>query len=470
MGRASTGPPALMHPVIAAAILATIVQDPPPAEVTRLTSTHARVIELGQTRGDSIWPGFRPDTIPVLYVLPGQGTLLLGWRGQPPEGFAPIAGGAWQPSTARGAASTGTELAGHRVAQVVVSTQTVPELVGLTVHEAFHVFQAAARRTGRRFGQGENSFLVSTYPVFDAKNEAEMALEGRILAAADQARDRRAKRALAHEFLAVRESRQRALGGDFAAFEQLAELNEGLAEYALVRATFGDRIASLDSLTVDRTRSIRLRYYSTGSAQARLLDVLAGSSWKSRLMTENLTLQDLLADASGYRHAERDLRDRAEGRFGMGAIAATAATGVGALRALRHAQVDSLLGAPGVVIVLTFEGRSIGLCGIDPQNLLQVDQGVLLHTRWVQLCAGDALQATFNAPVVQDRNAGSFRAVVGADSSVRLTVAGRATELQDGGRIENAAQLRLEAPLFTLQAAHADVSREGRVVTVRVKP
>src|SRR5213078_1909089 len=34
------------------------------------------------------------------------------------------------------------------------------------------------------------------------------------------------KRALARQFLAVRESRQRALGGDFAEFEQLAELNE----------------------------------------------------------------------------------------------------------------------------------------------------------------------------------------------------------------------------------------------------
>jgi hypothetical protein len=467
-----------MIPAIAIVLLAPVAQEPAPADVARLKAVHARVTQLGQSSGDSIWPGFHPDTIPVLYVLPGQGVLLLGWSGPPPEGFASLAGGAWQPSTARGAASTGTELAGRPAAQVVVGTQTLPELVGLTVHEAFHVFQAAARKTDRRFGKGENAFLVSSYPVFDAKNEAGMALEGRILAAAERARGRAAKRALAREFLAVRESRHRTLGADLAAFEELAELNEGLAEYALLRAgeitkehpSFGDRLAGLDSLTADRTRSFRLRYYATGPAQAHLLDLLAGRSWKARLVAENLTLQDLLAEVSEYRRAEHDLSRQAERAFAMRAIEVAAASGVGKLRAFRRAQVDSLLGAPGVLLVMTLEGRSLGLCGIDPQNLLQVDQGVLLHTRWVQPCAGDALQATFNTPVVQDRNAGSLRAVVGADSTVRLTVAGQATELRDGSRLENAATVRLESPLFTLQAAKADISREGRVLTVRVKP
>src|SRR5690242_21201584 len=83
--------------------------------------------------GDSIWPGFRPDTIPVAYVVRGQGTLLLGWRGELPQGFVPVtgvAGGGWQASTDRGAASTGTELAGRPTAQVVVTdSQGVAALV-----------------------------------------------------------------------------------------------------------------------------------------------------------------------------------------------------------------------------------------------------------------------------------------------------------------------------------------------------
>jgi hypothetical protein len=425
--------------------------------------------------GDSIWPGFRPDTIPVLYVLPGQGVLLRGWTGSQPEGFV----NGWLPVAERGAASTGTELGGRPAAQVVVGTQTTAELVGLTVHETFHVFEAASRQSGKRFGQGENSFLVSSYPVFDATNEAGMALEGRILAAAGRARNNASMRALAREFLAVRESRHRALGHDLAEFEQLAELHEGLAEYALLRAgeltgqhpTFADRLTRLDSLTGNAALSIRLRYYGTGPAQAHLLDVLAGPSWKRRLIAEDLTLQDALAEAVGYREAERALKRRAHVTFGMGAISAAADTSVATLRLSRRAKVDSILGAPGggVLLVMTIEGRSFGLCGIDPQNLLQVDQGILLHTRWVRPCAGDALQSTFNTPVVQDRNAQTIRAVVGPDSTLRLTVAGQPTELRDGTRLENAADVRLESPLFSVHAAKADIIRDGRTLTIRVR-
>jgi hypothetical protein len=106
--------------------------------------------------------------------------------------------------------------------------------------------------------------------------------------------------------------------------------------------------------------------------------------------------------------------------------------------------------------VVAVEGRFLGLCGIDPQNLLQVEPGILLHTRWLRACAGDALQATFNTPVVQDQNAQVMRAVVGADSSVKVS------EAQGG--------VRVESPLVTLSAPKAEVSRDGRVLTVRIRP
>lgn len=454
--------------VSAALCLALIAQEPPREITSRVATAHDWVVRVGREMGDSIWPGFRPDTIPVLYVIRGQGTLLLGWRGELPPGFAPaLQGAGWQPSTDRGAASTGTALAGHPTAQVVVDSQNVAALVGLTTHEAFHVFRAAAKK--------ENAFLVTSYPVFDPQNEAGMALEGRILAGAEQARTRAEQRALARQFLAVRESRQRALGADLATFEQLAELNEGLAEYTLVRAValaarhadFTDRagaerlragkVAGLHTLTEDVTLSIRLRYYATGPAIGMLLDRLEGPAWKSRLVNQNLTVQDALADASGYRAPELALRRQAESAFAMNALRTAADSGVARLRATRRAQVDSILSAPGVQLTLTVEGRGIGLCGIDPQNLLQVEPGVLLHTRWVQACAGDALQATFNTPVVQDWNVQSMRAVIGADSMVKVTVG-------SGGGVQ------IESPLVSLRAAKADVSRDGRVLTVKIKP
>ena len=467
--------------ILHAALILALIQGPPPETTGRIVTAHQWVERLGRTMSDSIWPGFRPDTIPVAYVVRGQGTLLLSWRGELPQGFLPIAGlggGGWLSSADPGAASTGTELDGRPMAQVVVNdSMGVASLVGLTTHEAFHVFERASKKEGKRFGRGENSFLVTSYPVFDPRNEAGMALEGRILAAAEQAETKARKRTLARQFLAVRESRQRALGAELADFEQLAELNEGLAEYTLVRVLglaarqrdFPDRagaarlqtsrLTDLHNLTEDVKLSIRLRYYATGPALGLLLDALEGGgpAWKTQLMSQNLTVQDALANASGYRTQEESLRRQAESTFVIAKLRSAAESGVAGLRAYRRAQVDSVLAAPGVQLVVTVEGRNLGLCGIDPQNLLQVEPGVLLHTRWLQACAGDAFQATFNTPVVQDRNAQSLRAVVGADSSVTVTTGAQG-------------DVRVESPVVSLHATKAEVSRDGRVLTVKIKP
>ena len=170
-----------------------LIQGPPLEMTGRIVTAHQWVERLGSQMGDSIWPGFRPDTIPVIYVVRGQGALLLGWRGELPQGFLPItglAGGGWQSSADRGAASTSTELAGRSTAQVVVNdSQSVASLAGITTHEAFHVFRGSAKH--------ENAFLVTSYPVFDPQNEAGMALEGRILAAAAETDTKPRKRALA---------------------------------------------------------------------------------------------------------------------------------------------------------------------------------------------------------------------------------------------------------------------------------
>lgn len=456
--------------------LALLVQGPP-ENTARLITAHEWAARLGSQMGDSLWPGFRPDTIPVMYVVAGQGTLLLGWHGDLPQGFLPISGvsdGGWRSAADPGAASTGTTLAGRPTAQVVVSdSQSLAMLVGLTTHEAFHVFEAASRKEGLRFGQQENAFLVTTYPVFDAQNEAGWALEGRILEAAERASTKTHKRELAREFLAVREARQRALGAELADFEQQAELNEGLAEYTLVRAVQlagrmrdfpdrggvarvqNDKLTALHRLTENVTLSLRLRFYNTGPALGRLLDALEGPAWKTRLVSQNLTVQDALATASGYRAAELALRKQAESTFVMAKLRAAADSGVAGLRAARRARVDSVLAVPGVQLVVTVQGRFLGLCGIDPQNLLQVEPGVLLHTRWLQVCAGD-LQATFNTPVVQDRNAQMLRAVIGADSTVQITTGA-------------AGDVKIESPQVSLRAAKAEVTREGQVVTVKIR-
>ncbi|HEX2208972.1 MAG TPA: hypothetical protein VHG93_14940, partial [Longimicrobium sp.] len=255
-----------------------------------VAAAHARIVEAGPALGPATWPGFRPDTLPHVYVLPGRGTMLFGWRGALPEGWTRTAdGAAWLPDADRGAASTGIELGGRGAAQVVVRRLDTGELAGLTAHESFHVFQRASRAQGRRFGAGENSMLLSSYPVFDVENEAMVALEGRLLRAALAAADDSAAARATREFLAVRAARQRRLARSMAEFEDAAELNEGLAEYALHRATSSGRapaalLSALEGLMGDGRSSIRLRFYATGPALAYLLDRLGGAEWKQRLM------------------------------------------------------------------------------------------------------------------------------------------------------------------------------------------
>jgi hypothetical protein len=428
-----------------------------------------------------------------MYVLPELGTLLLGWTGPLPPGFSPLSEGqaGWKSAAERGAASTGTVLGGRGTAQLVVHDLDLAEVVGLSVHEAFHVHAQAAGDGRRRFGRGENSFLVSTYPVFDAANEAGMALEGRLLAAALESSDPERLRALARAFVAARESRHRRLGPALAEFEQQAELNEGLAEYQLIRsaelaargAIHADTAGAarlvrqlpldLRALTEDVRQSLRLRFYRLGPAQAMLLDRLEGPSWKRRLLDNNLTLQDALADASGARATERAVLAQVSTEFDAAALGRSAEVAVDRLRDLRERQVDSLLSAPGLRIVLILDsmpGRRVGLCGIDPQNLLQVDAERLLHTRWVRPCSGSALQATFTTPVVQDSRQGVWQAVLSPGDTARIQSAGTPLLVESGGRRVSARNLEIASAGVELRAARAELWRDSRSLFIRILP
>jgi hypothetical protein len=465
-------------------------QESPPGAVSRLAAVESTVVRVTAAHPDAIWPGFRPDTIPVIYVVPGQGSLLLNWRsGDMPAGFNAIPGVAhagWQGAAVRTAASTSTALAGRSAAQVFVAPDATDALLfGTTVHEAFHVFERSRAQDGRRFGGGENAFLVSSYPVFDPKNEAGVALEGRLLSRAAAARSPAELREAAQEFVAAREARQRTLGSEFTDFEEQGELNEGLAEYALVRvlqlagsnpaipwhteatAEVERHRLRLDSLTANVTQSLRYRLYVTGPAIGLLLDRLAGPAWRSALERDDLTLLDELAIVSGYRDQERALLARAARAVDTAALAGDAVAAVARLMALRRAQVDSVLAQPGLTVVLRSDSIGIGrmgVCGIDPQNLLQVDSSVLLHTRWVRPC-GNGYSGEFSAAAVQNRAAGTFTAVVGPEAEVKVTAGGTPLAVRDGDTVA-VVDLKLVAPGATLEAARAVLRRTARTLDV----
>jgi hypothetical protein len=362
------------------------------------------------------------------------------------------------------------------------------------VHEAFHLLERALRPAGR-FPPGENSFRVVSYPEFDAANEAGFALEGRLLDAALTALpDTAQAAALAREFVAVRETRQRRLDADDALFERRTELNEGVAQYAYIRALQivaeaergGDsdarawardaraEIASQRALLADligaRRQSVRLRFYAMGSAQALLLDALAGPGWKERVMAEGTALQDLVAEAAGYRDTERALVAAAGARHP--ALASEGAAAVEALARARRERAEDALSGPGVRIDIdasALPGGDVGFCGIDPQNLLQVGESQLLHGRWFRAC-GPGFDADMHALVVHDRDAGSLALVVPREG-LRVSVDGEPVERAAGdGPTERAGLVALDADGVTIRAERARLRFEEDRIELVLAP
>ena len=478
------------------ALGATAAAQPPLETGTLLDSVARQAVRLGSAHGAELWPGFRPDTIPALFVLPGKGSFLFNWRGALPPQYSAVPalpGAAWQESGALGAASTASELAGRPVAQVVVGMPDPASLLATLFHEAFHVFQRVSARPERKFGKGENSYYVATYPVFSEPNETLFALEGRILAAALETASLTRKRELAREFVAVRRARHRRLDGSFSGFDRASELNEGLAEYVLVgtlelqasdpslpsewragaRRHLGEANRRLAGLTGNLTQSFRLRFYSTGPAQARLLDALSGAGWKSRLVAENQYLDEALADVSGLDATERRAFAEAVAAFDSGAMRREAASGIARLQELRTRQVDSLLSLPGLLLELSAAAlprKAFDICSFDPQNHLQVSPTVQIQTRWWRPCAGRALSGEFNLPSVVDTELGTIRAVIGPETEVTLTAGGTPVVLAEGQTIAEALDVQLLAPRATVRAPKARLTREGRILRITPLP
>lgn len=483
--------------VVTLCVLSGAATAQPPLDTGRILDSVARqAVRLGPASGPRLWPGFRPDTIPALFVLPGKGSFLFNWRGELPPQYAAVPalpGAAWQESGALGAASTASELAGRNVAQVVVGAPDPASLLATLFHEAFHVLQRVSAGPGRKFGKGENSYYVATYPIFSEPNETLFALEGRILAAALETISLTRKRELAREFVAVRRTRHRRLDGSFSEFDRASELNEGLAEYILLQtlelqasdqslpptwrssARRGMEAARqrLAGLTGNVTQSFRLRFYSTGPAQARLLDALAGVGWKSRLLAENQYLDEALAEASGLDTGEQRAFAQAVAAFDSGSIRREATAGIERLQELRVRQVDSLLSQPGLLLELSADAlprKAFDICSFDPQNHLQVTPTMQIQTRWWRPCAGRALSAEFNVPSVIDTERGTIRAVIGPETEVQLTAGGKPLVLADGQTIPEALDVLLQAPRANVRAPRARVTREGRMLRIAPLP
>lgn len=328
---------------------------------------------------------------------------------------------------------------------------------------------------------GENAFLVTAYPEFDVGNEAGVALEGRLLAEALEATDPAERRDRIHEFVAAREARYRRLGSDLAGFEIAAEHNEGVAQYVYHRAVelaaeAGDlkrsaareslerELARLETMVGEQRYSLRRRFYTTGTAMAYLLDEVMGSTWKARVMESGRPLPEILADATAYLESEERLVARSMERHGE-AVEEAAERAVEERRARRRERVEKALAAPGITVEIA-GGTPFPMCGFDPQNLLQLGEGRLLHARWLKLCpAGGEIE--FRTPVTHDRERHVLRAVIGSEEEVDLEIKGMRFPLDalPTGVVDD---LEIRSDGLVLALDGVTVERDGEVVRIEL--
>jgi hypothetical protein len=368
---------------------------------------------------------------------------------------------------------------------------TPEENVLMVFHEAFHAFEHDPTRSGARW-KFENAFLLFDYAALPTRNNALFAIEGQLLDAALRARTAEEARKKARQFLAVRGLRQAELDTPLVEFEKGAESNEGMAEYAGVRAVVdgmaaakAKRVSAGFSFTdgprylrekYDRLKSItrigkndRLKFYYTGSAQGLLLDRLS-PGWKEKVQEKAAAVQDLLAGAvggvPGKDEAEAALRE-----YGYEKVLKQEEEQARRRQAEGEALLKSALEQKGrrYTIDVSSLGRVGDYASFDPMNVTVLSGKRRLHTRMVNVAQKDHYRAEFSQPVLEDRAKKEYVTVVKSEGRQEATLDGAPLALDRSGRTTIEKKLVIATPQFRLevQAGEVEVTKEGVVVRVK---
>ncbi len=320
-----------------------------PLDKARLEET----LHLKRELGEAVWPGWGKADIPVLLRTREYGFLV--GHSDPPAGWVPVDGDSldgrpyyrhevqdWQNFAVqvgdRWVASLSTKWAADAFVREQFQSMLPPvieqvfpyrllilpsevQMTGV-LHESFHVFQmklAPERLQDAETAYQDDAEYWSIDPAMRDDWKVEIDLLTRAVGAASDAEAAE----LAGQFLAQRSRRRRehGLGPALADYERRLEWLEGLAKYVELTAwreasgtpgyeplpalatdpyfksyaTFDQRWSQeLGQMKRQATRDGEVRFYYTGMAQGVLLDRLM-PDWKSRILVEDVWLEDLLA-------------------------------------------------------------------------------------------------------------------------------------------------------------------------------
>jgi hypothetical protein len=325
------------------------------------------------------WPGFNPGEIPVA-VFDGKRTLLFQ-HPDPPEGFAPVEGrkgvysvGGQHPQVK---ANTAIELGGVACGTFLLGMfkeRPLNDAAGVVFHECFHVWQK------ENFpDRWPNSADLFTYPSDDARlltlRRQETEALRRSLAEEDQS-EGESWLALA---LSLKAERMKTLNQKAREWERGVELIEGTAKY-VESIVAGRPLPDLPDGGFP-AEQVRMRPYMIGHAWATWLDRLS-PGWKEGLKeAEPPWLDDLLS-----KHCQGRFEMARFTQAELDAMTATAEKDVEALKEAKKTARADFLGREGWTLVIECaEGTPLWPNGFDPMNVTRLDEGEVLHTRWLRL-------------------------------------------------------------------------------------
>jgi hypothetical protein len=399
-------------------------------------------VEFDSMARKELWPGFKPDAIPVA-AFDGSKTWLRN-HPAPPAEYSKVED-LPQVYTVEGLhpsvrANTSIQLAGTLTATAMLDRRkdlSPKAAAALLMHECFHVYQ----RTHKPKWQANEGTLF-TYPFDDAQAGALAQLEFEAL-----------RRAVAEtggcwasHFAGIRRERFAHMRDDAVQYERLNELNEGLAQYIEDRA-YG---RPPDLSHAYGPTQLRARLYATGSAIATLLD-RGVADWKERVVDSLDALIPRSPSDAACAFSDVERRDAVE-------RAQTAASEIVRKRAETEKAFDS---GPGWRVIVEAEpGHPLMPGGFDPLNVERLSGGKVLHTRWLKVANEDG-----SAEALRRR---SVTLAAGAHplwNGVRtwtVLLDGKPAVKTAGGVVE------IEGQGFTLKFSRAAVEDEGETITVRL--
>ncbi len=403
-----------------------------------------------------LWPGFRPDTIP-LAIFDGTRTWL-AHHPSPPAEFAsiPIAPGILVMEGRHPAVTANsTATIGGRTVATLIPKQTERNAAGwasVAAHEAFHAFQRIRHPSWQA-----NEATLFTYPWEQVDALAARRLEFEALRRALAAPDEATAACWASVAMGTRNARFAAIGADAAAYERRSELNEGTAQYVQLRAAGTDALSAMPT-TEFAPSGVRDRVYAAGAAMGQLLDRLH-PSWRQELELADsaASVDDALRKAAVGRAAvprcDFASLEREQAR-------ATAVRDIEKLRRTLATMGKDYLTRPGWSVVID-AGRSLDVSGFDPLNVARLSATAVLHMRYIKLQNDAGVFESIGHAVLTEA-AGNHPLF----SGVRRVVM---TGLQQAPVVEETGDaLKLKIGEAMLSFRGASLHRDGQRLTVRI--